>query len=114
TPRYGTRRGEADSGAAIAVVTRHPTPASTTAAHDRYTVRAHGAPASVPELNPCTIATGQHAYALQCTARQTRYPMRRRSKLVITRAASRSTATTPSPIPSGRYRPVNGTTAFSR
>ena len=54
-------------------------------------------PLSLPIPSPWTTATGQHAYASQCTARQTRWPSRTRNRLVTTTATSRSTATAPRP-----------------
>jgi hypothetical protein len=66
----------------------------------------------VPKL--CASAAGQHAYASQCTARQGRRPIRRRTRLVTVSATMRSNATAPSPI---HKRPpladANGTIALS-
>jgi hypothetical protein len=67
----------------------------------------------VPVPTLCASAAGQHAYASQCTARQGRRPIRRRSRLVTVSATVRSNATAPSPI---HRRPprddANGTIAL--
>src|SRR5262249_4464446 len=105
--RTGAGAGAAAGGGAARP--RHPRAAATSAA----TARPHTVGVSVPAARPCNIAKGQHAYAVQCTARHAWYPMCWRSRLVITSAASRSNATTPRPTPSGRYEPVNGTVAFT-
>ncbi len=59
------------------------------------------------------MASGQHAYAAQWTTRHALNPMRWRSRLVITSATRSSIESTPSPIHTGRYDPVNGATVLS-
>ena len=58
--------------------------------------------ASLPVPSPWIRATGQQAYADQCTARQPPQPIRDRRTLVIVSARSRSKATAPRPSHSGR------------
>ena len=66
---------------------------------------------SLPVPSPWTRATGQHAYASQWIAFHERNPSRTRTRLVITRASSRSKATAPRPSQTGRYAAPNGTIA---
>ena len=53
-------------------------------------------------------ATGQEAYASQCTVRHSRRPSRARARLVTTSASRRSNATVPRPSQIGRYGDRNG------
>ena len=87
-------------------------PAATSTATTQAAVNTSTSPvrASEPVPRPCNTATGQHAYASQCTNRQVVKPIRWRSRLVTTNARSRSTATAPRPSQNGRYADTNGTT----
>ena len=76
--------------------------ATTPATHAAVSSCSHAERASVPVPRPCSTATGQQAYAAQCTARQARRPSRARSTLVTISATSRSKASAPKPSHSGR------------
>ena len=49
---------------------RNPTAITTAARHAAVSRSIHAAAASLPVPRPCATATGQDAYAAQCTARQ--------------------------------------------
>src|SRR5690349_5393581 len=81
---------------------------STNATQARVNSTDHVLRTSEPVPRVCTTASGQHRYAVQCTARQVSYPIRWRSRLVTIIAITRSEASAPSPIQIGRYVPMNG------
>ena len=87
---------------AEAPATRIHSASHTVAAQATTRPSIHGREASLPVPSPWIRATGQQAYAVQCTARQPRQPIRDRRTLVIVSARSRSKATAPRPSHSGR------------
>ena len=72
------------------------------AVHAAATPRPSRPVMSLPVPTPWASATGQQAYAAQCTARQARRGTRCRSRLVSTRASIRSRVTAPRPSQNGR------------
>ncbi len=101
----GTRVGAEVSRQTMATITAPTQPSPISSAHAERT--------SLPVPRVCNRASGQHAYAAKCTALHAANPMRWRSRLVITNATSSSIESTPSPIHTGRYEPVNGATVLS-
>src|SRR5581483_3967812 len=93
---------------------RQTTDASTVTAHSTPRTASQPERASLPVPSECSSATGQEAYASQCTARQARKPIRRRARLVATSASRRSNATVPRPSQKGRYGERKGMTASRR
>ena len=99
-------------GSAVDELTSRQTTAASTVSPQAMPRKAiQPARASVPVPSEWSIATGQHAYASQCTAFHARVPILRRSKLVTTSASRRSNASAPSPSQNGRYGDRNGTKA---
>ncbi len=94
-------------------VSRQTIAKTTAPTQPRLMITAHGERTSLPVPSVCSIASGQHAYATQWTARHTAKPMRWRSRLVMTSATSSSMESTPRPSHTGRYDPVNGATVLS-
>src|SRR5215469_324549 len=91
-------------------VRRHKSAPATTTTQSASRNSSQGSLESVPVPRPCQSAIGQQAYASQCTPRQARREMRARSRLVITRASSRSNAMVPRLSQNVRYDEMNGTT----
>src|SRR5215469_1608076 len=91
-------------------VRRHKSAPATTTTQSASRNSSQGSLESVPVPRPCQSAIGQQAYASQCTPRQARREMRARSRLVSTRASSRSNAMVPRLSQNGGYNEINETT----
>jgi hypothetical protein len=70
-------------------VSRQTSAALTARTHPTCRTSIHGVNESLPAVRVCSTASGHAAYDAQWTARQTRCPIRSRSRLVAMTAAAR-------------------------
>ena len=83
-------------------VRRQMREAPTARQHAPVIASIHGAKASLPAVRLWRTAIGHAAHASQWTARQSRWPIRSRTRLVMMTATSRSTEITPRATATGR------------